>query len=135
MLQVIARVLRVFMEGGFVMWVLALIVLVLLGLVLRTLWELVFRGGTNTTLVQSGLDGLLFWGGFAVIIGVLGSAAGYHKSLSAMAAHGVANPRFIWMGAAEGLVSGVAGLSVLMVAGICWYILRWKFLDNRRTAR
>ena len=135
MLQVVTQALRVFMEGGFLMWPLVLIVLVLLGLVLRTLWELLFRGGTNTTLVQSGLDGLLFWGGFAVIIGVLGSVTGYHKSMSAMVAHGVANPRYIWVGAAEGLVPGIAGLAVLMVAGICWYILRWKSLEHRRIAQ
>jgi len=126
--------LRIFMQGGFVMWPMVLIVLVMIGLVLRTLWELTFRGGANTALVQNGLDGLLFWGGFSVIIGVLGSVAGYNKSMSAMVAHGVANPRFVWMGAAEGLVSGIAGLLLLMVAGTCWYILRWRFLDNRRTA-
>jgi len=127
--------LHVFMQGGIMMFPLILIVLVLLGLVLRTLWELIFRGGSNTALVQSGLDGLVFWGGFAVIIGVLGSAAGYHKSMSAMVAHGVANPRYIWMGAAEAMVSGIAGLLVLMAAGTCWYFLRWKFLNSRRTAR
>jgi hypothetical protein len=127
--------LHVFTQGGIMMFPLVLIVLVMVGLVLRTLWELTFRGGANTALVQNGLDGLLFWSGFAVILGVLGSATGYYKAMSAMVAHGVANPRYVWMGAAEGLVSGIAGLLVLMVAGICWYILRWRFLDTRRTAR
>lgn len=126
---------QIFIQGGFVMFPIALILLVLLGLVLRTLWELVFRRGSNVALVQNGLDGLLFWGGFAVVLGVLGSATGYHKAIAAMVAHGVANPRYVWTGSAEGLVSAIAGLLVLVVAGACWYVLRWWFFSIRSAVR
>ena len=124
-----------FMQGGFVMFPLALIILVLIGLVLRTLWELFFRSGANTALVQNGLDGLLFWGGFAVILGLLGTVIGYNKGFAAIAARGLANPIYVWIGAAEGLVSTIAGLLVLAVAGLCWYVLRWRFLHIRQTTR
>lgn len=126
---------QLFMEGGFVMLPILLIVVVLFGLTVRTLWELVVRGGTNAALVQNGLDGLLFWGGFAVILGLLGSVVGYNKSMSAVVARGVANPKFIWLGTAEGMVSTIAGLLVLAVAGLAWFGLRWGFLRSRRVAR
>jgi biopolymer transport protein ExbB/TolQ len=126
---------RLFMEGGFVMLPILLIVLVLFGLTLRTLWELVVRQGSNTALVQNGLDGLLFWGGFAVVLGLLGSVIGYNKSMSAVVARGLANPRFIWLGTAEGLVSTITGLLVLALAGLVWFALRWGFLRSRHITR
>jgi hypothetical protein len=85
--------------------------------------------------IQNCLDGLLFWGGFAVIIGVLGSAIGYHKAMAAVVARGLANPRYVWIGSAEGLVSSIAGMLVLAGAGVCWYLLRWQYLRGRHAAR
>ena len=123
---------HVFMQGGLLMWPLVLIVLVLFGIVLRTSWHLFVRGGTDAAVIQNGLDGLLFWGGFAVVVGVLGSAVGYHKGMAMLAAHGLVNPRALWIGTAEGMVSSIAGLLVLAVAGVCWYGLRWRYLSDRQ---
>jgi hypothetical protein len=122
------------MEGGFLMFPLVLIFLVLFGIVLRTLRHLFVRGGTNSLVIQSCLDGLLFWGGFAVVIGVLGSAVGYHKAMAAIVAHGLVNPRAVWIGSAEGMVSTITGLLVLAGAGACWYLLRWRYLRDRHVA-
>ena len=124
-----------FMQGGVMMWLLVLITLVLFGIVLRSLWHLFVRGGTDGAAIQNCLDGLLFWGGFAVIIGILGSAIGYHKAMTAVVGRGLANPVAIWVGSAEGLVSSIAGMLVLAGAGICWFLLRWQFLKGRHIAR
>jgi hypothetical protein len=125
----------IFMQGGVMMYLLLLITLVLFGIVLRTLWHLFVRGGNDSFVIQNCLDGLLFWGGFAVIIGVLGSAIGYHKAMAAVVARGLANPRYVWIGSAEGLVSSIAGMLVLAGAGVCWYLLRWQYLRGRHAAR
>ena len=122
---------HIFMAGGVMMWLLVLIALVLFGIVLRALWHLFVRGGNDSAVIQNCLDGLLFWGGFAVIIGVLGSAIGYHKVMTVVIAHGVVNPRALWLGSAEGMVSSIAGLLVLGGAGACWYLLRVQYLRNR----
>ncbi len=122
---------HIFMQGGVMMWLLVLIALVMFGIVLRTLWHLFVRGSNDAAVIQNCLDGLLFWGGFAVIIGVLGSAIGYHKVMTAVIARGVVNPRALWLGSAEGMVSSIAGLLVLGGAGACWYLLRWQYLRNR----
>jgi hypothetical protein len=85
--------------------------------------------------IQNCLDGLLFWGGFAVVVGVLGSAVGYHKAMNAIVTHGLVNPRAVWIGSAEGLVSSIAGMLVLAGAGACWYVLRWQYLRGRHAPR
>jgi len=52
-----------------------------------------------------------------------------------IAARGIVNPRAVWIGAAEGMVSSITGLLVLAVAGALWYVLRWRHLSDRQTAR
>jgi hypothetical protein len=126
---------RIFMEGGILMWPLVLIVLVVFGIVLRALWHLFVKGGNDAHAIQSCLDGLLFWGGFAVVIGVLGSAIGYNKGMTAVVNRGLANPVALWIGTAEGMVTSIAGLLVLIAAGSLWYVLRWRFLKDRHSSR
>ena len=123
------------MQGGILMWPLVLIVLVLFGIAFRALWHLYVKGGDDAVAIQSCLDGFLFWGGFAVVIGVLGSAIGYHKGMTAIVARGLVNPRALWIGSAEGMVSSIAGLLLLIVAGALWYVLRWLYLKDRYPAR
>jgi hypothetical protein len=125
----------IFMEGGFLMFPLVFILLVLFLIVLHILWHILIRGGTDTAVIQNGLDGLLFWGGFAVIIGALGTVVGYHKAMAHMAAHGLSSYRALWIGTAEGMVSSIAGLLVLTVAGALWFVLRWSFLRRRQPTR
>ena len=96
---------RVFAQGGPVMFPILLIGLVLAGLVARILWNLQVKGGADGEAIQSCLGGLLFWGVLAVVIGALGSALGYHKAMTAIVESGVVNPRLVWIGAAEGMVS------------------------------
>jgi hypothetical protein len=130
----LGKAFHIFMQGGFLMYPLVFIALVVFGIVLRSLWHLFLRGGSDSVVIQSCLDGLLFWGGCAVVIGVLGSAVGYNKAMAAVVAHGVVNPRAVWIGSAEGLVSSIAGLLVLAGAGTCWYLLRWRYLRDRHVA-
>jgi len=126
---------QVFMQGGLMMWFLVIVALVLLGLTIRTVLELLVRGGANTAVVENGLDGLLFWGAVAVVLGVLGQTVGYYKSFSAMAAHGLISFRALWVGLAEGLISSIAGIGLLAVAGVLWFVLRWWYRSIRPTAR
>ena len=130
-MMILNQALQVFMQGGLLMWPLVLIVLVVLGIVVRACWLLFVRGGRDAFAIESCLDGLLFWGGFSVLIGVLGSAVGYHKALTVLAQRGLANPRALWAGGAEGMVSSIAGLLILAGGGACWYLLRWKYLRER----
>lgn len=127
--------LRIFMQGGILMLPMVLIVMVLCGIVLRALWHLYVRGGADAAAIQGCLDSLLFWGGFAVVIGVLGSAIGYHKVMTVIVARGILNPRALCVGTAEGMVSTIAGLLVLAAAGAAWYLLRWQHLRDHHPAR
>jgi hypothetical protein len=127
--------LGLFIQGGAMMWPLVVIVLVLLGLTLRTARELFLRGGTNTALIQNGLDGLLFWGLFAAMLGVLGQVIGNYKGFSDVVARGLLSPRLLWMGVAEAMTSTIAGLLLLACAGVIWFVLRWRFHRTQQIVR
>lgn len=131
----LTKAIHIFMQGGFLMFPLVFIALVIFGIFLRSFWHLFVRRGSDSVVIQSCLDGLLFWGGFAVVIGVLGSVVGYNKAMAMIAARGLVNPRAVWIGTAEGMVSSITGLLVLAVAGAMWYLLRWRHLSDRQTAR
>lgn len=131
----LTKAIHIFMQGGFLMFPLVFIALVVFGIFLRSFWHLFVRSGSDSVVIQSCLDGLLFWGGFAVVIGVLGSVVGYNKAIAMIAAHGIVNPRALWIGTAEGMVSSITGLLVFAAAGALWYVLRWRHLSDRQTAR
>ena len=128
-------IVRTFMSGGIMMWPIVLIGMVLLGICLRFLWLQYVRDGADPVGIQSCLDGLLFWGAFAVLIGVLGTAIGVNKSIGAIISRGLVNPGALWMGAAEAMVSTLFGLMVLVASGSAWFIFRWLHLNDHYGSR
>ncbi len=100
---------KVFMQGGLLMFPLVFILCVILGIACLGAWRLLVPTRSRLAGVQRSLDRLLMWGGLAVIIGLLGSAVGYHKVMAVLTAHRVLSPRALWIGTAEGMVSTLAG--------------------------
>jgi hypothetical protein len=126
---------KIFIEGGPMMLPLVVVALVLLGLTIRTVVELIAGRAANTAVLENGLDGLLFWGAVALVSGVMGQTIGTYKGFSAMAAHGLSSYRALWTGFAEGLIPSIAGFTLLAVAGLLWFALRWWYRGIRPTVR
>ena len=59
------------------------------------------------------------------------SGLAFRRKAATVVAHGMVNPRALWIGSAEGMVSSITGLLVLSGAGVCWYLLRWRYLKAR----
>ncbi len=123
---------KVFMQGGLLMFPLVFILCVILGIACLGAWRLLVPTRSRLAGVQRSLDRLLMWGGLAVIIGLLGSAVGYHKVMVVLTAHRVLSPRALWIGTAEGMVSTLAGLVILIIAGLLWFLLRARYHRVRR---
>jgi biopolymer transport protein ExbB/TolQ len=126
---------RYFMMGGFVMWpllVLALVILVLT--ILNAVRMLGPRGGT--TAVRSSIAAILFWGAVAAVLGFVGQWNGYYKAGHVILESHRINPSAVALGFGEALVSAVAGLTILIAAAILWYLLhlRWSALAGRSVA-
>ncbi len=80
------------------------------------------------------VDAILFWGGFGLITGVLGTLVGIVLTAASVeAAGGSATAPLIWGGVKVALGSSVFGLLIVALSSLVWFGLqiRWKLLEAR----
>lgn len=79
------------------------------------------------------LDAILFWGGFAMVAGVLGTLVGVAIAAQSIEAAGTVAPLLVWGGIKVALTTSIFGLLVLAVGGLAWFVLqmRWRLLLAR----
>lgn len=115
---------RFLMEAGPFIWPIILLTLVI-GLL--ALWNLVFvlflPKRTPSSRRQS-INSILFWGAVAAVLGILGQWMGIHRLTQAIADHGIVNPQLVAYGISESLLTPIAGMVVLVVAALVWFLLR-----------
>jgi hypothetical protein len=115
---------------GFIRWPLfvSFLAVVLLGL-----WSAIklFRPGASPDLrTKAWLDAILFWGGFALISGVLGTLIGIIIASQAIEAAGAVSTPLIWGGIKVAMLSSALGAMILGFAALLWFVLqlRWRLL-------
>lgn len=91
-----------------------------------------FRPGASAEpRVRIWIDGTLFWGRFASIVGAMGAVVGLVRTLQGYEAAG----RFASPQVAQGLVmlclSALVGLTIFAFASLLWFFLqlRWRLLE------
>ena len=118
-------------EGvGFIRWPLTFSFLVV---VILALWSAVrlFRPGATPDLrSKAWVDAILFWGGFAVISGVLGTLVGIIIASQAIEAAGNVSSPLVWGGIKVAMLSSALGMMILAFAALLWFALqlRWRLL-------
>jgi len=102
------------------------------------LWSAVklFRPNAYADLrTKAWLDAILFWGGFAVICGVLGTLVGIIIAAQAIEAAGEVSTTLVWGGIKVALLTSVFGILILAFAALLWFVLqlRWRLLVPTET--
>ena len=113
-----------FFAGGVMMYPIALSALVGLGLAAwsaRRLWGSAPRVDAR---VEAGVDGVLFWGGFALLLGVLGTVVGIAVAAQAVEMLGEVHTTLVWGGIKVSLIPTIWGAVILAVSAVAWYTLR-----------
>jgi len=127
------------MEAGPFIWPIILLTLVVGFLFLWNVGFLVFllfRPNTPSAARRKSIDSVLFWGGVAAVLGMLGQWMGIHNLTRAMHERGIVNPSMVAYGISESLLTPLAGMVVLVAATLLWSLLRlglWS--TNRRASR
>jgi flagellar motor component MotA len=98
------------------------------------LWSAIklFRPGASPDRqTKAWLDAILFWGGFAVICGVLGTLIGIIVAAQAIEAVGDVSTPLVWGGIKVALLTSVFGILILAFAALLWFVLqlRWRLLE------
>jgi hypothetical protein len=115
---------------GFIRWPIAFSMAAVAAL---SLWSAVrlFRPGATADLpTKAWLDAILFWGGFAVISGVLGTLVGIIIAAQSIEAAGAVRTTLVWGGIKVALLSSAFGVLILALAALIWFVLqlRWRLL-------
>ncbi len=118
---------------GFMRWPLAFSLLAVALLAFYSAGRLFGRSARADLRTKVFVDAILFWGGFAVVSGVLGTVIGIVIAAQAIEAAGAVSTTLVWGGIKVALLTSLFGLLVLFLASMLWFLLqlRWRLLEAR----
>ncbi len=118
-----------FQAIGVMRWPLAFSLLAVVALALRS-FRLVKPDAMPDRHAKAWIDAILFWGGFAVITGVLSTLVGIIIAAQTIETMDGLSAGLIWGGIKVALLSSALGTLILAVASLLWFglQLRWRFL-------
>ena len=107
--------------------------LVIAALVVRRAIQLSRRSFTPGPAWEAGLNSILFWGAFTAVLGFLGQCLGIYHALTEISHASEISPTVVAMGFYISFTPTLLGLTVLVVAALCWYALRFWSHQVQRT--
>lgn len=120
----------IWVEVGFVRWPMAVSVLAIAVLAAWSAAKLLRPGAVADHPTKAWLDAILFWGGLAVLSGVLGTLSGFTVAAQAVEAAGAMSPTIFWGGIKVAMLGSLFGMLILAGASLAWFVLqlRWRLL-------
>ncbi len=120
-----------FKQGGFFMWPILVISIVIAVL---AVWAFVRTRDLDgpDAVVETGIDAVLFWGVWVVVVGLLGTFTGIYLAAGVIEQAAAVSPAVIWSGIRIALTTTLFGLFVFCVAALMWLGLRVSY--RRRVA-
>ena len=118
---------------GFIRWPIAFALLCVVLLTAYSSARLWRPGAVADLLTKAWLDAILFWGGFAMIAGVLGTLVGIVIAAQSIEAAGSVSTTLVWGGIKVAMLSSAFGTLILGGSAILWFALqlRWRILEAR----
>lgn len=125
-----------FADMGFMRYPLTFSLLVVLVL---TGWSTLRLYGRRTAAdlrTKAWVDAILFWGGFAMVAGFLGTVIGIVIAAQSIELAGEISTTLVWGGLKVALLTSAFGALILGLAGLCWFALqlRWRLLRAEASA-
>ncbi len=122
-------------EMGFYFWPLALIAVAVVGLAISSATRLRRAEPVDSATVEHTVNAVLFWGGVAAVVGILGQFHGIYQALKVISTAPAVSPPIIWGGLAVSFSSTLAGLAILLIAALLWAALRGGLHRRERNLR
>jgi hypothetical protein len=119
-----------FAEMGFMRWPLGFSLLVVLALSVWSAMRLFGRSPSPDLRTKTWIDAILFWGGFAMVAGVLGTLVGIVVAAQAIELAREVSTSLVWGGVRVSMLTSVSGAVILGLAALLWFALqlRWRLL-------
>jgi MotA/TolQ/ExbB proton channel family protein len=120
-------------QMGFIRWPIAFAVLMITALSLYSTAQVYKPGAWANLKTKVFIDAVLYWGGFALVAGILGSVVGLILAFQSVEMAGEVSPMLVAGGVKVATLSTATGLLVLAMASLIWFSLqfRWRMLHAR----
>jgi hypothetical protein len=116
--------LMAFSQMGVMAWPITFCLVMVVVLAVRSALRIRSGQPEQRALARGTIDGSLFWGAYAVPLGILGTVVGFMVAAQAIEAFGSADPRLVWGGVKVALSTTVYGLLIFLLASVTWFALR-----------
>jgi hypothetical protein len=118
-----------FSDLGFIRWPMTFSLLAVFALSAWSAWRLLIAGAADMR-QKAWIDAILFWGGFALVSGVLGTLVRIILAAQRIEASGSIETVLLWGGIKVALLISALGVMILCLAAIFWFLLqlRWRLL-------
>jgi hypothetical protein len=115
---------------GFIRWPLVFSLLAVVFLSGLSTYRLFRPGAWGDLRTKVWIDAILFWGGFAVVAGALGTVVGVVLAAQSIEAAGEISTALVAGGMKVALLSAVFGLLILFFSSVIWFGMqfRWRML-------
>lgn len=119
--------LNFFNQGGQIMWILLVILIVIAYLATKNTIKLFFKTQSPDPELDIGLNAVLFWGCIAAGLGIFGHFEGIYIAMQEIIKANDTSPAIVAQGYLMSLTGIIFGLCILAMAATVWFILRWKY--------
>lgn len=123
-----------FREGGYIMWPLLIATIIAAVLAVRSWLGLRRLGANRDPVLETRIDAVLFWGGWAAVVGVLGTLMGIAMAAASIQRAGRVSSALVWSGIKVALTPTLFGLLVLTVTLAAWFALRVGYRRREASA-
>lgn len=116
-------------ESGYMIYPLIGTTIIIVVMAVRSWLRITGKSGSDPV-VETGIDAVLFWGSYCLVLGVLGTLVGIAQAAMAIEAAGQVPTSMVWGGIKVALNTTIFSLCVFSIAFVVWFALRVRY---RRT--
>jgi biopolymer transport protein ExbB/TolQ len=113
-----------FLAGGSFMWLLLVILLVVVVLAITKGAQLFSNKEKNIKKLENGVNAILFWGIYGVVVGLFAHFLGILYAMEAIKRAADISPAIVAGGYSISLLTILFGLIIFMIAAIIWFIYK-----------
>jgi uncharacterized membrane protein len=116
-----------FREGGEMMWLFVLLVLIIVYLSIKKLIQLYGQQDLPKSTLETGINAIIFWGAISAILGFFAHYLGVYYAMQAIYRANDISPAIVAQGYSMSLITILTGLIIFLLSAVIWFILRWRF--------
>lgn len=115
--------------GGVYSFALIALTILIIALSLKKMVHLFIKKDLKPSVLENGLDAILFWGGISAVLGFFSAFFGMYQAVSfVIAVKGESiSPSIVWAGIQVCLFLINLGLVNFIISAIIWFMLRWRY--------